>query len=111
VAVSDVTESNDEDVTQGYFGPVETQVRADVRALGALTGIRRSQAEIAFALARHLDSPEAGSPSSIARELTARLAELEMTATGREVSRADALVAEVADELAPRRRTVPPASA
>lgn len=109
--MSDMTESDEPEVTQGNFGPVEAQVRIDVKALGVLTGIRRSQAEIAFALARHLDSPEAGSPSSIARELTARLADLEMTATGREVSRADALVAEVADELAPRRRTVPPASA
>jgi hypothetical protein len=90
---------------------VEQQVRDDIAALGELTGVRRSQARIAIALAAHLDSPDVSSPASVARELSARLAELESVATGKEVSRGDALIAEVADELAPRRRAVPPAGA
>lgn len=82
-------------------------MRADIAELGPLTGTRRSSAEICYALARYLDDlmgrPGTGGPAPVARELAARLAELELTSTGREGSHADALAAEVADELAPRR--------
>lgn len=85
---------------------METQVRIDLEDLGELTGIQRTQAEIIYALARHLDSPDVGSPSSVARELSARLAELAADTQGEEVSRADTLAADIHDELAPRRRPI-----
>lgn len=87
-------------------GPVETQVTADLLDLGEPTGIMRSQAEIVIALARHLDQPDVGSPASVARELSARLTEYAAAAQGPEVSRADALAADIKDELAPRRRPI-----
>ena len=85
---------------------METQVRIDLEDLGELTGTQRTQAEIIYALARHLDSPDVGSPASVARELSARLNELVASAQGEEVSRADTLVADIKDELAPRRRPI-----
>jgi hypothetical protein len=92
-------------------GPVERQVRLDIAEMGTLTGARRSIAEICYALARSLDSDELASPASVARELALRLADLERTAGGREVSAGDRIAADIADELAPRRRAVPSASA
>jgi hypothetical protein len=77
-----------------------------VDQLGELTGIQRTHAQIIFALARHLDDPESASPAAIARELTARLNELVQGTQAWEVSRADALVADIKDELAPRRRPI-----
>jgi hypothetical protein len=87
-------------------GPVESQVRLDVAEFGELTGTQRTHAEIIYALARHLDAPDVGSPASVARELSARLNELAASAQGEEVSRADTLAADIKDELAPRRRPI-----
>lgn len=92
-------------------GPVEARARLDVEEFGELTGIQRTQAEIIYALARHLDSPDVGSPASVARELGARLSELAASTQGGEVSRADALAADIKDELAPRRRPIASAGA
>jgi hypothetical protein len=105
VTVSDVTESDE------ACGAVERQVRRDIGEMGRLTGIRRSIAEVCYMLARQLDSGEPSSPASIARELVARLAELDRVSDGREVSPGDRIVAELADELAPRRRARPQAGA
>jgi len=60
-----------------------------------LTGIRRSHAEIAFALARALDYEEVTAPAPIARELAARLDALNVMAGGEKT---------VVDELAEKRR-------
>jgi hypothetical protein len=80
----------------GEPGPVERQVREDIAALGPLTGIRPSIAEIAYALARVLDSGDVTAPAAIARELAARVQSLVvMTAGNRKES--------VVDQLAARR--------
>lgn len=39
-------------------GPIETQVRADIAALGELPGVTRSLAELAYRLAESLDSSD-----------------------------------------------------
>jgi hypothetical protein len=97
----DVTES---DVAQG--GPIERRVRADIADMTGLTGVKRSTAEICYNLARELDSGESASAAALAKQLVTLLADLERGTQGREVSSVDAIVAGVADELAPRRRTV-----
>lgn len=101
------------DVTQSDEpgGAVERQVRRDIAEMGVLTGANRSLAEICYALARALDDVELAAPASVARELATRLTDLERAAGGREVSEGDRIAAELADELAPRRRAIPPASA
>ena len=106
--MSDIDEW-DIDHLQG--GPIERQVRQDIAELGHLAGIRRSLAEICYALARQLDSPELTAPAPVARELATRLADLDSASEGREVSTGDRIAAELADELAPRRRASPQASA
>jgi len=40
------------------FGPIETQVRKDIEALGDLPGVTASLAELAYRLADSLDSSE-----------------------------------------------------
>jgi hypothetical protein len=87
-----VTLSNAPDVAESDVdgGAIERQVRRDVVDMGALTGIRRSIAEICYALARELDSGELSAPGPVARELATRLAELERSSGGR-VSRVDEL--------------------
>lgn len=108
-----VTLSGGADVTESdhRWGPVERQVRADIAEMGRLLGVRRSVAEVCYMLARQLDSGEPSAPASIARELLSRLAELDRVSDGREVSPGDRIVAQIADELAPRRRAVPQAGA
>ena len=109
----EVTLSDRRDVTEsdGLWGPIERQVRSDVAEMGPLTGIRRSVAEVCYMLARQLDAGDLPGPAAVARELVARLVELDRVSDGREVSPGDRIVAQLADELAPRRRAVPPASA
>lgn len=87
-------------------GSVERQVRADIAEMSGLTGIKRSTAQICYALAREIDSAEAGAPAQLAKQLVTLLSDLERGTQGVEVSRADRIVADVADELAPRRRAV-----
>jgi hypothetical protein len=105
--------SDDPDVTEsdGRGGAIERQVRADIAEMGRLVGIRRSIAEICYMLARELDSGEVPGPAPVARELVARLADLDRVSEGREVSPGDRIVAQIADELAPRRRAIPQAGA
>lgn len=108
-----VTLSDGPQVTQSDDpgGPIERQVRSDIAEMGHLTGIRRSIAEVCYMLARQLDSGELPGPAAVARELLGRLADLDRISDGREVSPGDRIVAELADELAPRRRAVPAAGA
>jgi hypothetical protein len=84
---------------------VEAQVRTDVAALGTLTGITRSFAEIAYALARTLDSGESSSPASVARELATRLQSLSVMSGGGE-SRVDQLASRRAAHVAAKRASV-----
>lgn len=62
----------------GAPGPIERQVRDDVRALGQLSGSRRSYAEMAYRMARALDadSDEITSLSGASRELRGCLVEI-----------------------------------
>ena len=58
-------------------GPVEASVRADLAALGPLTGgVRGALSATAYALARCLDEGAGMSTAAVARELRATLAEL-----------------------------------
>jgi hypothetical protein len=95
------------DTLQG--GSIERQVRVDIAemsGLSGLTGTKRSTAEICYALARDLDSGAAGAPAALAKQLVTLMGDLERGATGAEVSQVDRIVADVADELAPRRRAI-----
>lgn len=103
VTLSDFLDVTDSDEPGGQ---VERQVRRDIAEMSGLTGVKRSTAEICYALAREIDSGEAGAPAQIAKQLVALLGELERGTTGAEVSRVDRIVADVADELAPRRRAI-----
>lgn len=70
------------------YGPVEAAVRADIARLGDLDGIRPSLAEIAYSLARYLDSTADAEPArrggppprdqtaAVAKELRSTLADL-----------------------------------
>lgn len=100
-----VTQSDIDEFTQSG-GTVERQVREDIAEMSGLTGVKRSTAEICYALARELDSGEAGAPAQLAKQLVTLMSDLERGTKGREVSSVDAIVASVADELAPRRRAV-----
>lgn len=62
----------------GVPGPIERQVRDDVAELGALSGSRRSYAEMAYRLARALDvdDDEISSLSGASRELRGCLGEI-----------------------------------
>ncbi|GIH91953.1 hypothetical protein Psi01_25830 [Planobispora siamensis] len=58
------------------MGPVESQTRADIEALGPLTRVQPSLAETAYTLARALDEGAGLSTAAIARELRSVLTEI-----------------------------------
>lgn len=65
--------------SEACSGTVEQQVRADVEQLGALDGVDRSLAELAYRLAADIDSATGDDRRlvpSLSRELRAVLAEL-----------------------------------
>lgn len=64
------------------YGPVESKVRSDVRALGSAHPMARALAEMAFSLARSLDAGAGMAAAAINRELRANLLELSSLAGG-----------------------------
>jgi hypothetical protein len=77
--------ATDSDATA--FGDVETAVRADIEAFGDLAGVQNSLAQMAYRLARVLDSGARGmSAAAIARELRETLRELKGDADAGDVA-------------------------
>jgi len=64
------------DAPEPVWGPLETAVRGDIDALTLVTPTARSMAELAYNLARKLDSGAGMATAAVASELRATLKEM-----------------------------------